>query len=96
MHFILSNAYRPTNSHVSAPSVEPMVTSKGSFVPVFCQGVFSWNRSEVFAYIIMFTLLGVIDVYLQAKLMAFLSRVCNYVYCWIMCARYNFLLTLQV
>ena len=56
MHFIFSNAYRPTNSHVSAPSVEPMVTSNGSFVPVFCQGV--GNRSEVFAYIIMFTSFG--------------------------------------
>ena len=56
----LDGRYKPTNSHVSAPSKLPIVTSK-SELDVFLHHVLFWlNNTELFAWMMMFFSLSVI------------------------------------
>ena len=65
--------YKPTNSHVSVLSKLPIVTSKSDF-DVFLHQVLFWqNKTELFAWMMMFLLLSVIVVYFAVKVRALLS-----------------------
>ena len=63
----------PTSSHVSAPSYDPMVTSKRSSVFAFCQGLLLWNRRVFLAWKMISVSDGVMVVNLLAKSMALCS-----------------------
>ena len=66
--------YVPTISHVSAPSYEPIVTSKGSVDPAFFHGVSLLNRIVCCAWIMISFSVSVILVNFSANSSAFSNR----------------------
>ena len=72
---ISASRKEPTNSQVSAPSYDPIVTSKRPSAFAFCHGWLSWKRRVSFVWNIISVSDGVMVVNLLAKSSACLRRV---------------------
>ena len=66
--------YKPTSSHVSAPSKLPMVTSNSDFVSLLHHAVFPLKSNDFFALMMMFFSSSVILSYWEANTSACVKR----------------------
>ena len=66
--------YKPTSSHVSAPSKLPMVTSNSDFVSLLHHAVFPLKSIDFFALMMMFVSSSVILSYWEANTSACVKR----------------------